>query len=86
MDRLDPSVFKKMFRVDRPTFDEVINKVTPYMKHRDEMKATNSSGSPIYLITRLAVPLRWLAGASHLDLCFAWGFLSSSFYSRRGVL
>jgi hypothetical protein len=56
------------------------------LRQRDERKARNSSGSPISLRTRLAVTLRWLAGASHWDLCFAWGLSSSSFYSPRGVL
>ncbi len=30
--------------------------------------------------------LRWMDGASHLDLCFAWGFSSSAFYRKRGVI
>ncbi len=53
---------------------------------RNSTKARNSSGSEISITTRLAVTLHWLAGASYLDLCFAWGISSSSFYSRRGVL
>jgi hypothetical protein len=32
------------------------------------------------------VTLRWLAGGSHIDLCFAWGIGYSTFYSERGVL
>lgn len=46
----------------------------------------NSSGSPISIITRLAVTLRWLAGGSYLNLCFAWGNSSSTFYHEHGVL
>jgi hypothetical protein len=86
MDRLDPSIFKKIFRVDRLIFDEIVGKITPFLGHRNGTKAMNSSGSEISITTRLAVTLRWLAGASYLDLCFAWGISSSSFYSRRGVL
>jgi hypothetical protein len=86
MERLDTSIFRKMFRVDCPTFDEIVKKISPFMKPHSETKARNSSGSPIYLRTRVAVTLRWLAGASHLDLCFAWGFSSSAFYSKRGAM
>ena len=86
MDRLDPGLFQRMFRVDRPTFDEIHGKIAPFLRSRNEVKARNSSGSEIPVRTRLAVTLRWLAGASYLDLCFAWGISSSSFYSRRGVL
>ncbi len=50
------------------------------------MKACNSSGAPIVLVTRWAVTLRWLAGGSYLDLCFAWGVATSTFYHPDGVL
>ena len=86
MDRLDPSVFKRMFRVDRATFNEILERIEPHMKHRNQVKAANSSGAPIVLMTRLAVMLRWLAGGSYLDLCFAWGVASSTFYHPDGVL
>jgi len=86
MEQLDPSIFKKLFRVDRSPFDEIVVLISPFLRQQDERKARNSSGSPISLRTRLAVTLRWLAGASHWDLCFAWGLSSSLFYSPRGVL
>jgi len=86
MDRLDPIFFKKMFRVDRLTFGEILAKITPFLRQRNATKARNSSGTEIPVTTRLAVTLHWLAGASYLDLCFAWGISSSSFFSRRGVL
>lgn len=43
-------------------------------------------GSSISVEIRLAVTLRWLAGGSHLDICFAYGISVSSFFSERGVL
>ena len=46
------------------------------------VKASNSSGSPFSSKTRLAVTLRWLAGASHIDLCFAWGIGIGTFYNK----
>ncbi len=86
MDRLLPGVFKRMFRVDRPTFDEVLERISPFLNVRDEQKAINSSGSPIQARTRLAVTLRWLSGSSYLDLCFAWGVSSSTFYHPDGII
>jgi hypothetical protein len=86
MDQLDDTTFKRMFRVDRRTFDEILDIITPLMEQRNSAKATNSSGSPIMPKTRLAVTLRWLAGGSHIDLCFAWGVAHSTFYSDRGVI
>ena len=72
MDGLDPSVFKRMFRVDREMFDFILSKVEPLLSVAN-IKACNSSGVPITSRTRLVVTLRWLAGGSYLDLCFAWG-------------
>jgi len=86
MDRLDPAVFKKMFRLERPVFDELLDVITPHLVQCCDSKARNSSRSAISSKTRLAVTLRWLAGASHIDLCFAWGLAHSTFFSERGVL
>lgn len=86
MDRLDANVFKRMFRVDRSTFDDILELISPVLVERDKVKACNSSGTPISCKTRLAVTLRWLAGGSHIDLCFAWGIGYSTFYSDRGVI
>ena len=86
MDGLSPNTFKKMFRVDHKTFDEVMERITPFVKVPNEVKAFNSSGGPITLKTRLAVSLCWLAGGSYLDLCFAWDIAFSTFYHPTGVL
>jgi hypothetical protein len=47
MDHLDPSTFKKMFWVDRSTFDELLRIITPHLDQWNEVKAKNSSGSSI---------------------------------------
>jgi hypothetical protein len=83
IDPLEPSVSKRMFPVDQLTFEEIVGQITPFLRHRNAIKARNSSGSVLPVTTRLAVTSSWLAGASFLDLCFAWGISSSSFYSRR---
>ncbi len=50
-------------------------------------KAVNSSGQGVALKTRLAESLRWLAGGSYLDLCFAQGLGLSTFYDTdNGIL
>jgi hypothetical protein len=85
MDQLDESTFKRMFRVDRGTFDEILDTISPFLE-KSSNKAINSSGSPISNKNRLAITLRWLAGGSYIDLCFAWGVAAFTFYSERGVL
>jgi hypothetical protein len=32
MEQLDPSIFKKMFRVDRSTFDEIVVLISPFFR------------------------------------------------------
>jgi hypothetical protein len=86
MDRLDNSMFKRMFRVDCATFDEILITIEPFLEQKEMEKAIKSSGSPNRNKTRLAVTLCWLAGGSYIDLCFAWGIGKSTFYSERGVL
>jgi hypothetical protein len=61
-----------MFWVDRPTLDEILDLISPIMIEQDEQKAMNSSGMTIHPKTHLAVMLRWLAGGSHIHLCFVW--------------
>jgi hypothetical protein len=68
MDRLCPGVFKRMFRVDRDTFQKILDRILPHFLSRDEQKEINSSDASIELRTMLAVTLHWLAGASYLDL------------------
>lgn len=86
MDRLPDSVFKRMFRVDRGTFDEILAAIEPFLEQKKAEKAINSSGSPVSNRTQLAVTLHWLAGGSYIDLCFAWGVGVSTFYSERGII
>lgn len=77
--------FKRMFRVDRTTFEYLCNAIQPLVR-RNARQASNASGQEISTTTRLAITLRWLAGGMQWDLCFAFGISRSSFYSRRGVL
>jgi hypothetical protein len=70
MDRLDPAIFKRMFRVDRASFSVILELIEPFMEKQNEQKAMNSSGCVISMKMQLAVTLRWLAGGSHLDMSF----------------
>jgi hypothetical protein len=85
MDNLSDANFQRMFRLDRSSFYELQDILVSSLIF-DSVKATATSGSSISSTTRLAVTLRWLAGASYLDLCFAWGISKAVFYSERGVL
>ena len=86
MDCLPDSVFKRIFRVDQGTFDEILAAIEPFLEQKKAEKAINSSGSPDSNRTRLAVALHWLAGGSYINLCFAWGVGVSTFYSKRGII
>lgn len=86
MDALSDCSFKKMFHIDCEMFDAILISITPFVKVPNETKAFNSSGGSIPLKTKLAVTLRWLAGGSYLDLCFAWGVAFSTFFHPNGVL
>mmetsp|Transcript_27898 Transcript_27898/g.38425 ORF Transcript_27898/g.38425 Transcript_27898/m.38425 type:complete len:142 (-) Transcript_27898:279-704(-) len=70
----------KMFRITRGGFEELLALISPFMHDTDEY-AIYSSGSSISKRTKLYVTLRWLAGGSYLDICFAWGIAESTFYS-----
>jgi hypothetical protein len=74
-----------MFRVSHDVFEYLLDKLEPCFSS-NKCKAKHSSGEPIAWKTRLAVTLRWLAGGSYLDLCFAWGLGVSTFYAENGVL
>ena len=40
----------------------------------------------INIRTKLAITLRWLAGGSYLDICFAFGISQGTFFKNEGVL
>jgi hypothetical protein len=86
MGALSDVAFKKMFRVDHDTFNSILENISPFINVTNEVKAFYSFGGPIPLQMKLAVSLRWLAGGSYLDLCFAWGVAFSTFYHPNGVL
>ena len=86
LDQASDVFFQRLFRMDRASFDNLLQRVGHRMVARDEQQAINSSGSSISKRTRLACALRWLAGGSYVDICFAFCVADATFYSPRGVL
>lgn len=83
------STFSSMFRMSRDGFEELLLLISPFMHDTDERMAVVSSGSFIAKRTKLFATLRWLAGGSYLDICFAWGISKSAFFStafEKGII
>lgn len=86
MDDLTAIEFKRMFRMDRDTFNELLEKITPELPIINGKMGENSSGSSISNKTKLACTLRWLAGGSYIDICFAFGVAKTTFFETNGIL
>ena len=67
--RMSDSFFKKYFRMDRPSFkillDKILHCVSPTKYNQCKLRIIHPS-------IKLAVALRFLAGGSYLDLSFAF--------------
>jgi hypothetical protein len=55
------------------------------MPDTNQQMAKSSSGSSIPNATKLYATLRYLAGGSFHDICFAWGIAKSSFLTLKKV-
>eukprot|EP01032_Pedospumella_encystans_P019230 gene19230-21868_t len=86
MDSLSDEEFHRMFRMTRGAFSDLLSMIEPFMPVVDTTMATLSSGSSISNVTKLACTLRWLAGGSYIDICFAWGVSKSTFFAENGVI
>ena len=89
MDALDDTTFQRMFRVNRTGFNLLLELIKPKfvdLNDRSSINCKNGNGEPIQLQTKLACVLRWLAGGSYLDICFAFGVSQSYFYEKDGIL
>ena len=75
--------------MSRLSFDTLLAMVNDNLEisKRGKINAINSSGSYVEPRIKLAVTLRWLAGGSHLDICFGYGLSTSAFYNyEHGIL
>ena len=68
---MDPVFFKKFFRMDRETFDILLNLIEDKLT-KNKIKAKNSSKYPISPVIKLSLALRYLSGGSYLDLAFGF--------------
>ena len=89
VNELSDKEFAEMFRMNRTGFAKLLELVSPFMHDTNQHMAEISSGSVISKSTKLYVTLRFLAGGSFHDLCFAWGIHKSTLFSTdpaKGVI
>jgi hypothetical protein len=87
MENLTDKEFQRMFRLNREAFYFLLHKIEPIIKGQGSLRgASFHSPHEIPVVTKLAVALRWLAGGSYLDICFAFGISSASFFKANGIL
>ena len=67
--------------MSRVAFNSLLDLITPFLHNTNEEMGRRSSSSFISNETKLYTMLRWLAGGSFIDICFAWGISKSSFFS-----
>ena len=79
---LGPKAFKRRFKMTRPLFDDLVDRIKPIVEVDDRGKemAERSSGSCVPAALQLAATLRWLAGANHLCQEDNYGLATSTFY------
>ena len=78
-----------MFKVSRAGFEELLEIISPFMHDTNKVMAMRSSGSVVSKRTKLYATLRWCAGGSYLDICFAWGISKTALFSdvfEKGVV
>ena len=77
--------FTRMFRLNSVTFDWLLRKLTPYIERNAHLQYNVKNTATIPPKIRLAATLRWLAGGSVHDICFAFGIGIGLFYSENGI-
>ena len=85
MDDLSDKEFRRTYRCTRASFDKLLQ----VLSEKIDLKfnhARKDAGGAIPLRVRLAMTLRFLAGASYLDLCMLYGVASGTFYKDNGPI
>lgn len=81
MERLSDAEFTRMFRLNRAAFSWLLEQIHPIIApHASQSGGRYHPPGEVNSKTKLAATLRWLAGGSYLDICFAFGIASSTFY------
>ena len=86
MDNLSASEFKRMFRLNREAFYWLLLLIKKDIEPKSSLRQHLHFDREITAKTKLAITLRWLAGGSNLDICFAFGVATSTFYKSDGIL
>ena len=87
MKGLSDQQFQRMFRLTRIAFYWLLEKIGKKIEPQPCLKHLfHHSDKEISAETRLAMTLRWLAGGSYLDICFAFGISIGNFFRSTGVL
>jgi len=71
LDELPEKEFKRIFRVERATFDVILKKISHRIERRMPSRA-HARGPALPPVLMLACALRFLAGGLHCDICFKW--------------
>jgi hypothetical protein len=72
--------FHRAFRMSRGSFDRLLSKFGPALK-RDYRQGRRSCGGSIEPSCRIAIAIRILAGASHVDVMLAFRSAKSTVYA-----
>jgi hypothetical protein len=77
------SEFKNMMRLNRSTFNKLLEQITKYLGPKNELKARAAGGgvgTSISSRTKLYCTLRWLAGGNYHDISDLFGVSRGSFF------
>jgi hypothetical protein len=74
---LEDSRFKKRYRMTKARHCQLLEELRPDLE-KNEQKARNSAGSPVYPYLQLCIGLRMVAGGSYLDIADAHAVHESS--------
>ena len=83
MEFMSDKNFGKMFRMSKRSFKVLLQKLDDLNTKEDNYVDRKSYAC---MKTKLAITLRWLAGGSYIDICFAFGIGTGSFFHDDGVL
>ena len=86
MKELNEKDFKKMFRLNRCGFYYLLTKVKKHIEPKPGVVSFDLYHDilkPISAEVKLAITMRWLAGGSYLDICFAFGISTGTFFRNK---
>ena len=73
--------FRRLYRMERPTFRALCDRLRPRLTCDTEMGRRGSPGGPVAPELKLSMTLRFMAGGSYLDIVLYHGVHRSTFFS-----